>query len=321
MRVFVTGGSGFVGGHVIEDLVGAHEVRAMARSDRSAEKVEAFGAVAVRCSLEDIGPEHLKGVDAIVHAAAYVEEYGPESAYFDANVGGTQRLLDAAREAGVSRFVLVSTNATVFDGKGQLQVDEQAAYTELGPFPYGRSKAEAERRVLAANDGSLTTVAVRPCFVWGPRDNSVLPALKRMADEGSFVWLDGGRAKVSTTHVDNLVHAVVRGLEAAPERVGGEAFFVTDEDDTDLRAFLTALATANGFALPGRSMPSWLVRTIAAGLAGLWAVMGRTTPPPVTRMAALLMSSDMTVQTTKARARLGWKPVVGRQEALAKMAA
>lgn len=306
MNVFVTGGSGFVGGHVIEGLAGAHRVLAMARSERSASVVEGFGAEAVRCSLDDIHASHLEGVDVVVHGAAYVEEYGPDSAYENANVGGTQRLLDAARAAGVKRFILVSSNATVFDGTPQDRIDETVPHTTLARFPYGRTKAEAERRVRAANREGFTTLSLRPCFVWGPRDNSVGPAVARMAEEGSFVWVDGGKHRISTTHVDNLVAAVRLALT---EGRGGEAYFVTDGEDTDFRTFLSQLARDQGVELQGPNVPGWLVRGLGSGLDVTWRTLGRSTPPPLTRMASLLMSTSVTVRTDKIRSELGWAPV------------
>ncbi|MCB9698640.1 MAG: NAD-dependent epimerase/dehydratase family protein [Alphaproteobacteria bacterium] len=314
MKVFVTGGSGFVGGHAIEALAAAgHEVLAMARSERSAEVVRGLGAAPVRCDLDTVAAEHLSGCDAVVHAAAYVEETGSWDDYWRANVEGTQRVVDAARAAGVRRFVLVSTNATVFDSSDQLDVDEAWPYPASPPFAYAATKAEAERRVLAADGEGMTTVALRPCFVWGPRDNTVLPALRRMAGDGSFVWIDGGRARVSTTHVANLVHAIELSLTQGR---GGQAYFVADEDQVTLRQFVGGLATATGLTLPDRSVPAALARPAARALDLVFRTF-RLGASPVPVMTVDVMSSAMTVRTEKARAELGWTPVVDRERGLA----
>lgn len=318
MRIFVTGGSGFVGGHVIETLAKDHDVFAMARSEKSAGVVRGWGATAVLCNLEDIAAEHLAGVDVVVHAAAFVDEFGPVEVYEQANVAGTQNVLDAAKEAGVGRFILVSTNASVLDGRGQLGVDETAPYTTVRHFHYGTSKAEAERRVLAANTPEFQALALRPCFVWGPRDATVLPAITRMVADGGFVWIGGGRTRVSTTHVFNLVSAIETALTAGK---GGEAYFIADEGETTMRDFLTGLAGTADLVLPSRSLPGVLVRSAAAMVETVWRLFGIRGMPPVTRLAALVMSSHMTVDTGKARRELGWTPQIDRARGFAQLSA
>src|SRR5262245_18592953 len=111
MRIFVTGASGFIGGHVVERLVGRHQVFAMERSASSRAKVEQLGATAV-CAELGAGPvDALAGVDAVVHCAAYAEEWGTREQFWRANVDGTTQLLEAARAAGVRRFIHLGTEA------------------------------------------------------------------------------------------------------------------------------------------------------------------------------------------------------------------
>jgi len=317
MRVFITGASGFVGGHVTEALVaGGHAVLAMARSDRSAAAVEAFGATAVRCSLGAVGVEQLADVDAIVHCAAFVEEYGTREQFWSINVDGTQQLLDAARAAGVGRFVHIGTEAALFDGADLLDIDETAPYPARQRFLYSETKAEAERRVLAANTADFTTIGLRPRFIWGPRDTSVLPAIRRMAEDGSFAWIDGGRHATSTVHVANVVRAVELALTAGR---GGEAYFIADDERTTIREFLTALATADGFTLPGKAIPGWLARLAANVIEGTWRLFRIQRTPPLTRFAAYMMSAAITVRTDKARDQLGYAPVITVERGLAEL--
>ncbi len=319
MRVFVTGGSGFVGGHVIEALRAAgHEVRAMARSDRSVRAVEAFGAEAVRCELGAVPAEALAGDDAVVHCAAFVEEWGTREQFWSATVEGTSQLLAAAREAGVSRFVFIGTEAALFDGHDLVDVDETAPYPAKQRFLYSETKAEAERRVLAANAPGFATISVRPRFVWGPRDATVLPTVVRMARDGSFAWLDGGRARSSTTHVANLAHAVTLALTKGR---GGEAYFVADDGERTLREFLTALAATEGVELPERSMPSALARPLSVIVEGAYRLFRARRAPPLTRFPIYMMSSTVTVRTDKARRELGYAPVITVDDGLARLRA
>ncbi|WP_437817051.1 NAD-dependent epimerase/dehydratase family protein [Sorangium sp. So ce1078] len=320
MKVFVTGGSGFVGGHLIEGLVRAgHEVSALARSSRSADVVRRYGAAPVAADLGTLKAESLAGAEAVVHCAAYVEEWGTRAQFWEANVEGTARALEAARAAGVRRFVHVGTEAVLFDGRDLIDVDETHPYPEKQRFLYSETKAEAERRVLAANDpGGMVTVSVRPRFVWGPRDTSVLPVVLRMAREGSFAWLDGGGARTSTTHVANLVHALLLALERGQ---GGRAYFVADDGTRTMREFLTALARRHGVELPGRSVPSAVALPLATAIEGAWRLLGVRRAPPMTRFAVAMMSRSVTVKTDRARAELGYAPVLGVEEGLEQLAA
>jgi nucleoside-diphosphate-sugar epimerase len=319
VQIFVTGGSGFIGGHAIEAFVAAgHRVRALARSARAEATVRGFGAEPVAGDLATLGRGALAGCDAVVHAAAYVEEWGTRAQFFEANVTGTQRALTAAREAGVKRFVHVGTEAVLFCGHDLVDVDESAPYPARHRYLYSETKAEAERRVLAANDAGFTTLSIRPRFVWGPRDASVLPTVLRKVREGSFAWIDGGRALTSTTHVANLVHALGLALTAGR---GGHAYFVADEGTRTVREVLTALARTEGVELPTGSVPSAVVRPLAWAVEACWRLFGVAKAPPVTRFAADMMASSITLRTDAARADLGYAPVISFERGIAELTA
>lgn len=307
MRIFLTGASGFLGGRTARHLLEqGHTVLAMARSERSAAVVRGLGATPVLCSLETVDAEHLVDVDVVVHAAAYVEEYGPDDAFEAVNVEGTRRLLMAARAAGVVRFVNISSVASVWDGSDLLAADEETPYPQRFAFPYSRTKAAAEELVLEAQ--GIETISLRPCFVWGPGDTTVVPALRRMVDEGSWVWLDDGQAVASTSHVDNVVHAIELALTRG---VPGSAYFITDEQDWTLRDFFTMLARQDGFELPSRSVPGWLVRGAAHVMEAAWLAVGAESPPPVTVFAAYAGSRSITVRSDRAARELGYVPLEG----------
>ncbi len=314
MRIFITGASGFVGGHTTEALVAAgHEVLAMARSDRSAGAVSAFGATPVRCELGAVSAEHLDGIDAIVHCAAFVEEWGTREQFWRANVDGTTQLLAAAKAAGVHRFIHIGTEAALFDGRELRDVDESCAYPQRQRFFYSESKAEAERRVLAANTPDLQTISLRPRLIWGPRDTSVLPAILRMAATNSWAWLDGGRHETSTTHVANLVHAITLALT---RDAGGEAYFIADAERSTIRSFLEQLTATQGVHLPERSMPGALARGAAWTVEGIWRLFRIRRPPPMTLFAISMMSRTITVRTDRAKQALAYTPQMSLEQGL-----
>jgi nucleoside-diphosphate-sugar epimerase len=317
MRVFVTGATGFIGGAIVRQLAPRHTVLAMSRSPAGDDTVRKLGAEPVRSDLLTLAPGQLPACDAVVHCAAWVEPWGRREDYWRANVEGTERVLAAAKAAGARRFVHMSTEAVLWRGQHLRDVDETYPYPAKTPYLYAETKAEAERRVVAANAPGFETIVLRPRFVWGPGDTTLVPEARAMIERGAFVWLDGGRARTSTTHVANLAHATELALDCGR---GGEVYFVTDGAITDFKSFLTKLLGAYGVVIPERSLPSWLVRPAAALIESLWRVLGPEGPPPLTRHAVDLLCCDCTLRDDKARAELGYRPVIGVEEGLAALA-
>jgi nucleoside-diphosphate-sugar epimerase len=318
MRTFVTGASGFVGGAIARQLAGTHEIWAMARSDVAARKVEALGAKPLRCDLESVSAGELRGADVVIHCAARAEEWGSEQDFRRTNVDGTAHLLEVAREAGVRRFVFIGTEAALFHGQDMIDIDETYPYAERSPYPYSRTKGEAERLVLAENTAEFVTLSLRPRLVWGPGDESILPALIGMVRSGKFAWVGGGRYRTSTTHVSNVAAAVERALAQGR---GGEAYFVTDDGETTLRDFLTRYLATQGVKAPEKSIPKPLARIAALLCAALWRALGLESQPPLVPFSIDIMSAHCTLRTDKARRELGYVPIVTRDAGLASMPA
>lgn len=317
MRIFITGASGFVGGAAARKLSEAHEVLALSRSERSDAAIRAAGATPVRGDLGSITAAMLKDIDAVVHCAAKVETWGRMRDFWAINVTGTERLLKAAREAGVKRFVHIGTEAALFYGQAMNDLDETAPMAFNSPLPYPRTKAHAEKAVRAANGNGLTTIVLRPRFIWGPGDQTLLPALKAMVDTERFAWIGGGRAVTDTAHIRNVVHAIELALEKGN---GGEAYFITDGGEPiSFRDMLTRMAKTANFSLPDKNMPGWLARGAATVMDKIWKWTFRKSPPPLDPHTAALMSRNCTLKIDKARRELGYEPVITREAGLAEM--
>ena len=318
MNIFITGGSGFVGGAFAKEAAQRHALTAMSRSERSDAAVAALGATPVRCSLDDVSAEHMKGADAVVHCAAHVEDWGPWRDYWRYNVDATKRVLAAARQAGAKRFVHIGTEAALFYGQDMRDVDETYPLALNSPFPYSRTKAYAEKAVRAANAPGFETIVVRPRFVWGPGDQTILPAVRAMAERGAFAWIGGGRNRTSTTYIGNLSYAIELALTKGR---GGEAYFVLDGPPVVFRDFLTRMTKAAGFTLPSRDVPAWVVRTVAYVGEKAWRTLPLPGRPPLTRFAAGIMSRDCMLVDEKARRDMGYAPPFSLEQGLAAIAA
>jgi len=316
VQIFITGASGFIGGAIAKALSATHNVHAMSRSGGSNEHLRAFGATPVRSELGAIKPEHLAGCEVVIHCAAFVKQWGTREEFWRTNVDGTAQLLQVARQAGVTRFIHVGTEAALFHGQDMREIDETYPYPTSTPFLYPETKAAAEKLVLAANAPGFETICLRPRFVWGPGDQTILPVVKKMVKAGMFMWIDQGRVRTSTTHIANFVHAVTQALSHGR---GGQAYFITDDSTTTVREFLTALLKTQGLTPSNTSIPGPLARTLAAILAGVWNLLRLKTEPPLTRFAAAMASSECTIRIDKARSDLHYAPVITRDEGLAEL--
>ncbi len=315
-RAFVTGGSGFLGKRLIAALADARgvAVAALARSEAAAIAVRGAGAEPVRGDLDDVRAltEGMKDCDVVFHAAAYVKPHGKLAELLRVNVGGTENVLAAARAAGVRRVVHVGTEAVLADGNPIVRADETRPYPERPAGPYPISKGLAERAVLAASRvGELETVVVRPRFIWGKGDTSVLPELARAVRRKKFGWIGGGRHLTSTCHVANVVEGT---LLAAERGAPGEIYFLTDGPPVELRGFLTELLATQGLDAGDREIPRWAASTAAA-------LTGWMKRPVVTRTAIALLGVEVTVDDAKARRELGYVGKVTREAGLAEMRA
>ena len=313
MKIFITGASGFVGGAIARKLVKDHQILAMARSEESQKKVTALGAEAVSCDLFSISKEHLEGVDVIIHAAARAEEWGSFKQFYQPNVMGTQHMLSAAKAAEVKRFIYVGTEAALFKGQNMDNVDESYPYALDSPFPYSKTKAMAEKRVLEANDASMETLSLRPRMVWGPNDESILPAILDMIEKNAFVWVQKGQALTSTTYIDNFTHAIELALTKGQ---AGNAYFISDEEVSTIKEFFTKLVATTGTEMPTKSLPGIFVRSAALLIDITWKALNIKTQPPLSRIAAAMMCSNCTLNITKAKTDLGYSPLFTVDEGL-----
>jgi len=306
---FVTGGSGFIGGRLLERLRGErHSVRALARSEAAARTVAERGAEPVTGSLEDESAIRTgaEGCEVAFHAAATLGDWGTPEEFERGNVVGTENALRACGDAGVRRFVHVGTEAALMAGQPLVNVDETAPLRPDSPALYSATKARAEQAVLDANRDGFETVVVRPRFVWGRGDTTLLPSIVELVRAGRFAWIGGGRHLTSITHVDNTVEGLMLGaLRGHP----GEAYFVTDGDPVVFRDFLTRLLETQGVEAPTRTLPGAVGAAIATVGEAAWRHLPLPGQPPVTRLAYWVSSQECTIRIDKARGELGYAPV------------
>ena len=314
VKALVTGASGFLGSHIVDECVRAGDhVRVLVRpfSDvsylRTVPGLElVYGELGDTASLRDA----CRDVDVVYHSAARVTDHGTRAQFWAANVTGTERLLAAAADRDVGRFVFVSSPSATMTGGDQFDVAETGGYPTTFLNLYSETKAAAEQRVLAADRPGFTTCALRPRGIWGPRDyTGFLPRLLTRMRAGRLPDLSGGRQVLaSLCHSSNAAQACRLAAEAPA--VGGRAYFITDPAPYDLWALIAETAALFGVRPPARSIPP-VVRDGAAALFDLlWKFppLAERWSPPLSRYSVALLTRSTTYDIGAARRDLGYEP-------------
>ncbi|MET8007892.1 NAD-dependent epimerase/dehydratase family protein [Nonomuraea glycinis] len=325
MKIFVTGGSGFVGGALVHRLLAeGHEVMALARSGSSVQRVRAAGAEPVPGDLADLRQAgspapiwlaKLREADAVVHVAAHMEFWGPDSFFEQANHVPTVALHTASVAAGVRRFVLISA-ASVSTGSQRRPVVNESTPEGRPNIAYSRVKLATERTLLEAHGGNTELVVLRPPYIWG-RGMTTINDMAEVAEAGRFAWIDHGKHIVDFVHVHNLVGAVLLALTRG--RHGG-VYYVTDGMPMPIRDFLTPLLATRGVDLSkSRSVPLAMAAPMAAMMDRTARLLRRKSAPPLTNWLVSFTGRDRSYDITAARTELGYSPDVTLEKGLAEM--
>lgn len=315
MKIFVTGGSGFVGGYLIPKLIAhGYDVLALARSETAIKKVESAGATSIKGDITDqsVLDVALQGCDVVIHAAAAFDMWGDEDYFYKINVEGTQKLVESAQKNEVKRFIYISAASVIADGTPAHWVDETYMPKQIPNSPYSKTKWLGEQFVLSANRANFFTLSLRPPLIWGD-GHSMVELIRTTVQKGHWMWIGGGNHCLATVHIDNLCSAILASIHQGD---GGEAYYITDGELINIRKFFTAWMSTQGITLGTRSIPYWMARISAWVLENIWRMLRLSSSPPISVTMVSMMGAELTLNDKKAREKLGYKNELTIQEGL-----
>lgn len=275
----------------------------------------------------DVVGRAVSGCDAVVHAAAKVGVVGRWEDYRSINVDGTSVVLDAARRAGVSSIVHVSTPSVAHAGDSLVGAGAEPAVTgrrvtgRVGAF-YAESKAIAEQVALAAADETRAVVAIRPHLVWGPGDTQLVGRIVERARTGRLALVGGGTALIDTTYIDNAASALVAALDAARpgSPCSGRAYVIANGEPRPVRELVEAIVQAAGVDARPKTVPLGLATTAGSVVERLWALRRTDEEPPLTRFLAEQLGTAHWFDPRPTRDDLGWTPTVSLDDGFVELA-
>ncbi len=309
---FITGATGFVGSHVAERVrQQGHTARCLVRASGDTAFLKSIGAEMVVGELTDAAVLNaaLAGVDVVVHSAAKVGDWGPVDDYRQVNVEGLRALLDAVKGKPISRFVHVSSLG-VYEARHHYGTDETEPLPALHIDGYTQSKVEAESLALEYwRTEKVPVTVLRPGFIYGPRDRSVLPRLIERLKAGSVVYIARGQHALNTTFVGNLVDAIM--IAATHPAAVGEVFNITDGEFVSKRKFFETVADGLGLPRPKRNIPLFLAKVLAKWRERAFRKRNSPTPPRLTQAVLKFAGLNLDYSIGKARTVLGYSPQTG----------
>ena len=308
--LLVTGATGLVGSHVAEV---ARErgirTRALVRSTSDKTLLDKWGVETVDGDMADADSlkKAVDGATVIVHCAAKVGDWGPVESYRAVNVEGVENLLAAAEATGQLKRYLHISSLGVYEARDHHGTDESEEPNTRGIDGYTLTKVESERIVIRhIKEKQLPGTVLRPGFIYGPNDRTVLPRLLEKLKAGKVKFLGSGEQLMNNTFVGNLVDAIFAVFDH--DESLGEIYNITDNRLVSKREFMKVVAEQAGYPVPTKSVPLGFAKFLAKVLEGIWKATGRKEAPILSGARIKFLGLNLDFNIGKAKRELSYEP-------------
>jgi len=328
MQALVTGGGGFLGRYICEQLV--------ARGDR----VRSFGRGAYP-ELETLGVEVVRGdicdrksvvhacrdIDCVFHVAAVAGVSLNRSVYVQTNLMGTRNVLTGCRAYRVPRLVYTSSPSATFAGIDQCGINESTRF-DLDWLAkhrcyYSHSKALGEAGVWMRNGhAGLKTCSLRPHLIWGPRDQHLIPRLIARAKSGRLRRVGDGTNLVDMIYVENAAEAHLQAADALAQEnspAAGNAYFLSQGEPVNCWQWIDEILALAELPPVRKSFSQRTAWRLGAGLETVYRLLRLRGEPPMTRFLAAQLATSHWFDISAARRDFGYSPHVSTAEGMQRL--
>jgi nucleoside-diphosphate-sugar epimerase len=320
-KALVTGGTGLLGSHIAEQLCRQGiAVRALCRVGSDTAFLRSLGAEIVDGDVTDLESVRraCAGAEVVYHSAARVGDWGPWEDFVRVSIDGTQNLLDASAEAGVKRFLHISSISVYgrVDGEGKIFDETAPLGVKLHKRSYyTRAKIEAEKRAWSMHEsGRMPVTVIRPSWLYGPRDRASLPRIIDSIRRRKVKLIGDGENRCNVVHAANVAEACI--LAAQSDRAIGEVYNCCHDGVLTHRQYFNMIAAALGEPEITKCVP-YRVAYGAAFLMECFCHLFRTKNPPlITRYSVWLLGRRCFFECNKIKEQLGWSSTIGYEQGI-----
>jgi len=323
VKALVTGGGGFLGRYIVEQLLARGDsVRVLARGKYPELTDQGVEVLPVDLRDAESTAAACAGSDVVFHAAGVAGIWGPWDHYYGINTLGTRHVLAGCRRQGVGRLVYTSSPSVTFDGGDQSGVDESVPYPATWLCHYPHTKALAEQEVLAANGPDLLTCSLRPHLIWGPRDRHLVPRLIRRARAGKLRRVGDGTNLIDTVYVENAAEAHLQAADALcpGSPVAGRAYFISQGEPVNCWRWIDELLALAGLPPVRKRMSFSAAWRAGSILETVYGTLRLKAEPPMTRFLAAQLARNHYYDIAAARRDFGYQPRVSTEDGMRRLA-
>lgn len=317
-KILVTGGTGFLGSHVVERLLqqGAL-VHAQGRQAEVGEKLKLKGVVFWQGDLADFDfvQSLPQDFDAVIHTAALSSPWGRYQDFYRSNVLASRYLAQHFQGTSVERFVHISSPSLYADTHPRFDVRENDRLPRSPLNHYILTKRLAEDEMDLAFTQGLPVVTLRPQGIVGPGDRAIFPRILRTAKKGFIPRIGHGQTWIDLTYVDNVVDAITLAIQSQQQSVGRK-YNITNGEPVDLYELIAQLLQQLDISFRWKHLPFGLAYSIARTMEAACRFLFRNTEPLLTRYSVCVLGVSRTLNIEAARRDLGYEPRVSLQQAL-----
>jgi len=323
-KALVTGGGGFLGSRIVRMLLDKRiAIRSLQRSDNP--DLKKLGVEIIRGDISDRDTviNAAEGCDVIFHVAARAGVWGDYDNYYQCNVTGTKNIIAACQAHHIQKLIYTSSPSVIFAGDDEENINESTPYPNHFLTAYQETKALAEQMVLAANNETLATIALRPHLIWGPGDSHLVPRIIERAKAGRLRLVGKQNNLVDSTYIDNAALAHILAAEAlAPNAIcAGKTYFISNDEPLPMKDLINKILAAANLPAITKTIPTQLAYTIGMMMELVYKIFKLKDEPIMTRFIAKQLSCAHWYDLTAAKNDLGYQAKVTINEGMERLKA